>query len=1316
MAESSGDRWRAHPWVARVIQLVIVAVPLAAGYGATVACVRLMHSQLGQSHWWLLAPASVSITACVAVERLTRKLLPLAALLKLSMLFPDRAPTRYKVARQAFNVRSLRDKLATSPASDASSAAEAALALITALTSHDRRTRGHCERVRVFTDLLGDQLRLPRESRDKLRWVSLLHDIGKLRVAAEILNKPAKLNPTEWDLVAAHPDNGAQLLGPLTEWLGEWAGAVRQHHEKFDGTGYPDGAAGDQISRAGRIVAIADSYEVMTAHRAYKKPMATASARAELARCAGTQFDPTYVRAFLAIPLPKLLWAMGPGSLLMNLPLLRAAADTANKGVMATTQTGVAAVSAAAVVGTVAVTTGIPATVPVATVSSPISSTHQGTPPPAPTGRIVLPPTPTPTTPITIKTPTPTDTSTPTTPTPTPTPIEMTPTPVATTPAPPPVLTAPRAPTGVAASAGDQQAVVFWNAPASDGGSPITGYTVTAIGAGGALTPITVAASAVNTIVTGLTNGVSYSFSVTASNSVGTSAVATTSTAVTPAGAPSAPTSVSAMSGDQQATLLWSPPGSDGGSAITSYTVTPSGPGGALTPIVVSGATTIAVIPGLTNGTAYTFTVTAANDAAGSAAANSGSVTPAGIPTTPNSVTATGGDQQATVSWTASSSNGSPVTGYTVTPVGPGGPLIPVTVSSGNTSTLVTGLTNGAAYTFEVTATNGVGTSGQSTSGSVTPATVADAPTGVSATGGDQQADVFWTAPAADGGSAITGYTITPIGPGGPLTPVSVDANTTGVVVTGLTNGASYTFDVTADNDDGSSPAASSGSVTPAAPPVGATAPATPTSPTATVGPSASEATVTWTAPADGGSPITSYTLTEYSGATMLNSWDLPAGATSQLVTGLTGGATYSFTIIANNAVGASPVATTNTVTAAAAPGPVGAVTATAGNTQASVSWTAPTDDGGSPVTSYAVTPIGPGGPLAAVTVTAPITTTTVTGLSNGVTYTFSVTATNAYGTSTPVSSAAVVSLAVNPDTAYVVKQQPVTIHVLANDYGAIVAASTTVTAAPAHGSATANASGTITYAPTGGYTGNDQFSYQACDNGGNCATALVTVHVLDNGQGHANFAGVDMSNSNLTGIDFSNANLAGTNFSGANLTKVNFSNANLTGAIFAGATVTNTNFSNATATNADLSGENLTSVNFNGADLSGANLSNANMTNANLDNVTVTSSTNLTGTNLTGVHGGPAPQIANQTVTTTMGAPITINLLSLVTDPKAPLTPASITITTQPAHGTLVLNGNGTATYTPNVLFLGNDQFSFQIANVLTFTATGPVKIKVIL
>src|SRR6185437_8793832 len=267
-----------------------------------------------------------------------------------------------------------------------------ALSLITALTAHDRRTRGHSERVRLFTELLGEQLRLPREARDRLRWAALLHDVGKLQVAVDILNKPARLSSAEWDIVAAHPDTGAQLLGPLLGWLGEWGGAVRQHHEKYDGTGYPDGAAGIDISRAARIVAVADSYEVMTAHRAYKKPMATVAARAELARCAGTQFDPSYVRAFLAIPLPKLLWAMGPGSLLMNLPLLRAAADTANKGVLATAQSGVTAVSAAAVIGGVTATTGLPATVHATIVSSPVSGTHQSTPAPPGTSRVVLPP------------------------------------------------------------------------------------------------------------------------------------------------------------------------------------------------------------------------------------------------------------------------------------------------------------------------------------------------------------------------------------------------------------------------------------------------------------------------------------------------------------------------------------------------------------------------------------------------------------------------------------------------------------------------------------------------------------------------------------------------------------------------------------------------------------------------------------------------------------------------------------------------------------------------------------------------------------
>ncbi|MGB9376530.1 MAG: HD domain-containing phosphohydrolase [Mycobacteriales bacterium] len=352
--EPAGDRWRARPVLAGSLRVLIVAIPLALGYLATVVCLHLLQRQVAENRWWLLVVIASSVLTCVGVERLTRRLMPLAALWKLSMLFPDRAPTRFKIARQAFSVKALAQKAAADPTPDASTSAEQGLALITALTAHDRRTRGHSERVRLFTELLAEELRLPTEARDKLRWASLLHDIGKLQVAVDILNKSSKLNSTEWSVVAEHPVTGEKLLGPLLAWLGEWGGAVRQHHEKYDGTGYPDRRAGTDICRGARIVSIADSFEVMTAHRAYKKPMATVAARAELARCSGKQFDPTYVRAFLAISLPRLLWAMGPASLLMNLPMLRTLADTANKGALATSQGGVLAASTVAVISGVA--------------------------------------------------------------------------------------------------------------------------------------------------------------------------------------------------------------------------------------------------------------------------------------------------------------------------------------------------------------------------------------------------------------------------------------------------------------------------------------------------------------------------------------------------------------------------------------------------------------------------------------------------------------------------------------------------------------------------------------------------------------------------------------------------------------------------------------------------------------------------------------------------------------------------------------------------------------------------------------------------
>ena len=184
---------------------------------------------------------------------------------------------------------------------------------------------------------------------------------------------------------------------------------------------------------------------------------------------------------------------------------------------------------------------------------------------------------------------------------------------------------------------------------------------------------------------------------------------------------PDAPTIGTAVAADTQATVSFTAPSSDGGSAITSYTAT-SSPGGITGTLSQAGSGSITVT-GLTNGTAYTFTVTATNAIGTStASAPSGSVAPATIPDAPTIGTAVAGDAQATVSFTAPSNNGgSAITSYTATS-SPGG--ITGTLSqAGSGSITVTGLTNGTAYTFTVTATNAIGTSTASApSGSVTPA------------------------------------------------------------------------------------------------------------------------------------------------------------------------------------------------------------------------------------------------------------------------------------------------------------------------------------------------------------------------------------------------------------------------------------------------------------------------------------------------------------------------------------------------------------------------------------------------------------------
>lgn len=324
------QRWRSRPVAARVVQLVILAVPVAAAVGcAAVVSAALPHARyLGPAlGWWLIVVACSTVTL-YAVDRLARRLLPLALLLRLALVFPDQAPKRFRLAARAWSSRRLRDELmsqrSSDPATTPADAATQLIALLAGLAAHDPRTRGHCERVRAYNDLLAEELGLPEADRDRLRWAALIHDIGKLKVSRRVLNKPGTLTDREWEEVRAHPIRGAEIAAPLAGWLGPWVLAISQHHEHWDGTGYPQGLAGADISLGARIVGVADAFEVMTSPRPYRKPMSAAAAREELASCAGTHFDPHVVRALLNVSLGRLRRAMGPIALFAQVPLLAA--------------------------------------------------------------------------------------------------------------------------------------------------------------------------------------------------------------------------------------------------------------------------------------------------------------------------------------------------------------------------------------------------------------------------------------------------------------------------------------------------------------------------------------------------------------------------------------------------------------------------------------------------------------------------------------------------------------------------------------------------------------------------------------------------------------------------------------------------------------------------------------------------------------------------------------------------------------------------------------------------------------------------------
>ena len=472
---------------------------------------------------------------------------------------------------------------------------------------------------------------------------------------------------------------------------------------------------------------------------------------------------------------------------------------------------------------------------------------------------------------------------------------------------------------------------------------------------------------------------------------------------------PGAPTMVTAQAGDTTAAVSWAEPVDKGGGDITGYTAT-SDPGSFT--CTVTGAISCTV-NGLTNGTAYTFTVVATNAyGASEASAPSAAVTPGTLPGAPTAVMAQHGEDSAVVSWTAPTDNGgADISAYTVT-ASPGGETCPTT---GALTCTFSSLTTGTAYTFTVTATNSEGRTSEASaaSASLTVQGQPQPPAAVTAQGGEDSAVVSWAVPIDNGGGDITSYTATS-DPGG-FTCTTAGALT--CTISSLTTGTPYTFTVTATNSGGFTSAASEPS--PSVAPGGAPGAPSEVSATSKFG----ALRVVWSAPTDEGtSPVNRYRATALAvdAATSPQRATCTVAATSSgtrtcTIEGLGRRAEYTVTVTAANTSGgvgqsSAPSAPVRTI---GQPDPPTMVSAQPLNTGAVVSWNAPEDNGGAPISRYQVYSL----PESKYCTSDGATSCTVTGLTNGIGHTFTVFAYNRWAGSTRSEpSSSITSTSEDPD------------------------------------------------------------------------------------------------------------------------------------------------------------------------------------------------------------------------------------------------------------------------------------------------------------
>ena len=524
-------------------------------------------------------------------------------------------------------------------------------------------------------------------------------------------------------------------------------------------------------------------------------------------------------------------------------------------------------------------------------------------------------------------------------------------------------VSVPGAPGSVGVQPGDGSLSVSWLAPASTGGSDVTGYRVRWKSGGqsyGSGREIAADAAARSAAVTGLVNGTSYSVEVAALNALGTGGSAEV-TGVVPRTVPGPPRSLEVVSGHKSLSVSWLAPLATGGSDVTGYRVRWKSGGqsfGSSREITAAG--TSAAITGLANGRAYSVSVAAVN-VAGAGAAVEGSETPATVPARPRMVATDSGDRGLTVSWSEPGFDGGrPIDGYRLRWRADNEDFSATqriaTVGASQLSAEIGGLNNGTLYWVQVRALNGVEHEGRwSVAVSDTPATEPGPPRTVRAASGDESLSVSWAAPASDGGAAVTSYLVqwradteSYGGAGRQLRTSTVPAE-----ISGLVNGTKHWVRVAAANRVGTGAWSDEESAVPQS------VPGRPQMVEAEAGDGS--LSVSWSAPDDdGGLDISSYRLrwrtdSQYyrDSRSMLSG--IAASARSGDLRGLANGTKYWVQVAAVNAEGAGTWSYEASATPLAVPDPPRGLAAEARHTALRVTWAPPDDDGGADISAYRV-------------------------------------------------------------------------------------------------------------------------------------------------------------------------------------------------------------------------------------------------------------------------------------------------------------------------------------------------------------------------